>query len=182
MDFFLGMYNMKQMLQKISFFTEQLEKLIIGSGVMLMMINSVSNAIGRYVFDKSIYFSEELNQFLIVWITFVGFAYAIRKGRNIRMTAVYDSMSHRTKKILTIIIAISTSILLFYLSYNAVFYIQELKEIRRLSSALQFPVYIVYAIIPVGLFMSGVQYLISFMMNITHKEIYISYDVIEDKQ
>jgi len=172
---------MKYLLQKISSFTERLEKVIIGGGIMLMMINSTANAIGRYVFNKSIFFSEELNQFLIVWISFVGFAYAVRKGRNIRMTAVYDSMSHRVKKILTIIIAISTAALLFYLSYKSFFYVEELKEIRRLSSALQFPVYIVYAIIPVGLFMAGIQYLISFIMNITHQEIYISYDVIEDK-
>lgn len=172
---------MKYFLHKISYFTEQLEKFIIGGGIMLMMINSTANAIGRYFFNQSIYFSEELNQFLIVWITFIGFAYAIRKGRNIRMTAIYDSMSHSAKKILTIIIAISTAALLFYLSYKAVFYVQELKEIKRLSSALQFPVYIVYAIIPLGLFIAGIQYLINFIMNITHKEIYISYDVIEDK-
>lgn len=172
---------MKYILQKTSYLTELLEKLIIGGGILLMMINSTANAIGRYFFNQSIYFSEELNQFLIVWITFVGFAYAVRKGRNIRMTAVYDSMSHRAKKTLTIVIAISTATLLFYLSYKAVFYVQELKEIRRLSSALQFPVYIVYSIIPVGLMMAGIQYLISFIMNITHKEIYISYDVIEEK-
>jgi TRAP-type C4-dicarboxylate transport system permease small subunit len=56
-----------------------------------------------------------------------------------------------------------------------------MKDIRRLSSALQFPVYIVYSIIPIGLFMAAIQYSISFFMNIRHEEIYVSYDVIENK-
>jgi TRAP-type C4-dicarboxylate transport system permease small subunit len=178
---FLRYNNMKYLLQKISYFTEQLEKIIIGGGIILMMVNSTANAIGRYVFNQSLFFSEEINQFLIVWISFIGFAYAIRKGRNIRMTAVYDSMSHKVKKRLTIIIAFTTAALLFYLGYKAIYYVLELKDIRRLSSALQFPVYIVYSIIPIGLFMAAIQYSISFIMNITHKEIYISYDVIENK-
>lgn len=172
---------MKKILQQVSYYSEQLEKFIIGAAIILMMVNSVANGIGRYFFDKSLFFSEEVNQFLIVWVTFVGFAYAIRKGRNIRMTALYDSMSYRKKKILTVVIAFSTSILLFYLSYKSYFYVLELKEINRLSSALQFPVYIIYSIIPIGLIMAGIQYLISFIMNITHREIYISYNLIEEK-
>ncbi|ODS25074.1 C4-dicarboxylate ABC transporter permease [Candidatus Endobugula sertula] len=172
---------MKFFLEKTNDYTEQVEKFIIGSGIILMMINSTANAIGRYVFNRSIFFSEELNQFLIVWISFIGFSYAVRKGRNIRMTAIYDFMSHRIKKILTMTIAILTAILLFYLSYKATLYVQELKDIKRLSPSLQFPVYIIYYIIPIGLFMAGIQYLVSFIMNITHRDIYISYNIIEEK-
>ena len=170
---------MKLLLGKISKITELLEVSIIGGAIIIMMVNSTANAIGRYMFNRSLYFSEELNQFLIVWITFVGFAYAIRKGRNIRMTAVYDSLSHTAKKTLTIIITLTTSMLMFYLAYKSIFYVLELKEIKRVSSALQFPVYIVYSIIPIGLTMAGIQYLISFIMNVTHKEIYESFDIIE---
>jgi TRAP-type C4-dicarboxylate transport system permease small subunit len=144
-----------------------------------MMVNSTANAIGRYVFSKSLFFSEELNQFLIVAITFIGFAYAVRKGRNIRMTAVYDSLGYTAKKALSILITFTTAVLMLFLAYKAVFYVLELKDINRLSPALQFPVYIIYSIIPVGLSIAGVQYLITFLMNITRKEIYLSYEVID---
>jgi TRAP-type C4-dicarboxylate transport system permease small subunit len=170
---------MNKILYKISYVTEKIEKLIIGSSILGIMINSTANAIGRYFFNHSIFFSEELNQFLIVAITFIGFAYAVRKGRNIRMTAVYDSLSQEIKKIISTLISISTSMLMFYLAYLAYFYVLELQEINRLSPALQFPVYIIYATIPLGLTMAGIQYLISFLMNISHSEIYLSYDLIE---
>jgi TRAP-type C4-dicarboxylate transport system permease small subunit len=144
------------------------------------MVNSTANAIGRYAFGKSLFFSEELNQFLIVAVTFIGFAYAVRKGRNIRMTAVYDSLGYTAKKVITTLISITTSLLMFYLAYKAVFYVIEIKELNRLSPALQFPVYIIYSIIPVGLSIAGLQYLIAFFMNITHKEIYLSHEVINN--
>ncbi|MBE1274036.1 TRAP transporter small permease [Enterovibrio baiacu] len=172
---------MKNLLKKISIMTEKLERFLIMAGILVMMVNSTANAIGRYAFNKSIFFSEELNQFLIVGVTFVGFAYAVRKGRNIRMTAVYDSLSLRVKKVLTTVIALTTSLLLFYLAYLSVFYVLELKNINRLSPALQMPVYYVYAIIPVGFAMAGFQYAMSFVMNLLHKEIYVSFDVTEDK-
>ena len=170
---------MKNIFLHISKTTEVIEKFVVFFSILLMMVNSTANAIGRYVFGKSLFFSEELNQFLIVAITFIGFAYAVRKGRNIRMTAVYDSLGYTAKKTVSTVIAITTGVLMLYLAYKAVFYVIELKDLNRLSPALQLPVYIIYAIIPVGLFVAGIQYVITFFMNITHKEIYLSPDVID---
>ena len=97
------------------------------------------------------------------------------------MTAVYDSLSQEAKKIISTLISISTSLLMFYLAYLAYFYVLELQEINRLSPALQFPVYIIYTTIPLGLTMAGIQYLIGFLMNVSHRDIYLSYDLIEDR-
>lgn len=172
---------MKDLLHKISVATEKLERFLIMIAILVMMTNSTANAIGRYAFNKSLFFSEELNQFLIVTVTFVGFAYAVRQGRNIRMTAVYDSLSFRAQKILTTMIALCTALLMFYLAYQGLLYVEELKSINRLSPALQFPVYWVYSIIPIGFVIAGLQYSMSFIMNLLHQEIYVSFDVIENK-
>ncbi|WFE91245.1 TRAP transporter small permease [Roseibium porphyridii] len=153
------------------------EKAIIIIAVLLMMVNSTANAIGRYAFGQSLFFAEELNQFLIVGVTFVGFAYAVRSGRNIRMTAVYDALSPRSKKVLLTLISLTTGLLLMFLTYKSVLYVQEVKEINRLSPALQFPVYLIYAVIPVGLAMASLQYLIAFLMNVTQRGTYLSLDV-----
>ncbi|WP_434362962.1 TRAP transporter small permease [Parasalinivibrio latis] len=170
---------MNSILNKISDWTEQLEKLIIIVSILAMMINSTVNAIGRYAFNRSLFFSEELNQFLIVSVTFVGFAYAVRKGRNIRMTAIYDMLNYRWKKVMMSIISILTALLMFYLAYYSVIYVMELKEINRLSPALQLPVFWIYAVIPVGFAIAGIQYISGFVMNVTHREIYVSFSKIE---
>ncbi|SNZ08663.1 TRAP transporter small permease [Cohaesibacter gelatinilyticus] len=170
---------MKKILLWLSNGSELIEKFVITFSILLIMLNSTANAIGRYAFDKSLFFSEELNQFLIVGVTFVGFAYAVRKGRNIRMTALYDTFGYTAKKTILTMISIITGAILIYLAYKSVFYVIEIKDINRLSPAMQFPVYIIYSIIPLGLGIAGLQYLITFLMNITHKEIYLSHEVIE---
>jgi C4-dicarboxylate transporter DctQ subunit len=73
------------------------EAFVLAFGVLLMAANSIANVVGRFVFAQSIYFTEELNQFLIVLVTFVGLGYAARKGRHIRMSAVYDQLSDRQR-------------------------------------------------------------------------------------
>lgn len=172
---------MKKALERINKITEKIEVFVLSASILLMMVNTTANGLGRYLFNQSLYFSEELNQFLMVSVTFIGLAYAVRNGRNIRMTAIYDSLSHKKKKFLTMFIAITTAALMFLFAYKAVVYVSHLKEINRLSPALQFEVYLIYAIVPVGFFMAGIQFLIRFIQNIFHEEIYLSYDVIEEK-
>ena len=169
--------DMKSLLLALNRGVELIEKFIIIFGILLMMINSTANAIGRYAFGKSLYFSEELNQFLIVAVTFVGFAYAVRKGRNIRMTALYDTLPRGARKTIMSLIALTTGVLLLFLTYESVFYVLEIKAVNRLSPALQFPVYLIYAVIPVGLGMAGLQFLLAFVANLTRERTWISYDV-----
>lgn len=173
--------KMKNALKLINSITAKFEKIALSLSIILMMINTTANAIGRYAFNQSIYFSEELNQFLMVAVTFIGLAYAVRNGRNIRMTAIYDAASHKYKKIMMTIIALCTSVLMFVLAYEAYAYVMHLKEINRQSPALQIQMYLIYLVVPIGFFMAGLQFLIRFIQNLLHREIYLSYDVIEEK-
>ncbi len=167
---------------KINAITEKIEVFILSTSIILMALNTTINALSRYLFNNSIYFSEEINVFLMISVTFVGLAYAVRKGRNIRMTAIYDMLSHKYKKYLTVLIAFVSSIVMFLLTYEAILYIELIKNINRVSPSLQIPMYIVFTIIPIGLAMSGLQYLMRFVKNITHPEIYSSYNAVEDKE
>lgn len=173
---------MTHLLSRINRITEKAEATLLITAILVMMLNSNANAFGRYFFNQSLFFAEELNQFLIVSVTFIGMAYAVRKGRNIRMTAFYDMLNLKGRKVVTLIIALTTSALMFYLAWQAVFYVLELKELNRLSPALQFPVYLVYSIIPLGFLMAGLQYLSCFLLNLLHKEVYISDGLIEQKE
>jgi TRAP-type C4-dicarboxylate transport system permease small subunit len=68
---------------------EIFEKYVLSYGVMIMAVVTIANVFGRNVFQQSLYFAEEMNQFLIVLITWVGLGYASRKGRHIRMVPVW---------------------------------------------------------------------------------------------
>jgi len=85
------------------------EAVVLAVGVLIMATVSVANVIGRFIFGESLFFTEELNQFLIVLITFVGLGYAARKGRHIRMSAIYDSLPDIWRKVLMVAIALITA-------------------------------------------------------------------------
>src|SRR6056297_3758203 len=69
----------------------KIEAVLLAVGVLLMAANTIANVVGRFVFQNSLFFSEELNRILIIMITFAGISYAARHGRHIRMSVIYDA-------------------------------------------------------------------------------------------
>ena len=152
----------------------KLEEYIMAIGVILMAVNTIINVISRFIFNHSIIFAEELNSTFILLVTFAGIGYAARHGRHIRMSAVYDHLPDKTRKILMTIIVAVTAFFMFFLAYYAVQYLYHVYSKGRIMPALGVPVYIIYLWVPVGFFITGVQYALTTVKNIQRKEIYLS--------
>ena len=148
---------------------------VLAYGVLLMALNTVANVVARRL-GQSLYFTEELNQFLMVLITFVGIGYAARRARHIRMSAVYDQLGHAAKKALTIGIALITAVFMLGLAYYSFVYVSDVAARGRVTPALQIPLYITYVWLPIGFVITGIQYLLAIYRNLTHREIYLSYE------
>lgn len=157
----------------------KLEAFLLASGVLLMAANTVANVVGRYIFQYSIFFTEELNRILIILITFAGVGYAARHGRHIRMSAIFDHMPTHVRKILMIVIAFVTSAAMFALCYFSLGYIGKVMTSGRVLPALQIPVWWIFVWVPVGFFVTGAQYLLTAIKNIIEKDVYLSTDVLE---
>lgn len=170
---------MGRVLHGLDTWIARFEAIILAYGVLLMAFNSVSNVIGRFVFSQSIYFSEELNQFLIVLITFMGLGYATRQGRHIRMSAVYDQLPDLGRKILMIIIAAVTSAVMFVLAYYSFKYVQRIWMLQKVTPSLQVPLYLTYIWVPVGFVITGIQYFLTVVKNFRSSDVYISYEMVD---
>jgi len=157
----------------------RIESVMLAFGVLLMAANTVINVVGRFVFQHSLFFSEELNRILIILITFAGISYAARQGRHIRMSAIFDMMPAPVRKLVMIVIAAVTSLAMFALCYFAVRYIMSVAASGRVLPALAIPVYWIFLWVPVGFFMTGVQYALTAIKNIFDKDIYLSTQVLE---
>jgi TRAP-type C4-dicarboxylate transport system permease small subunit len=144
-----------------------------------MATNTIANVIGRFVFQSSLFFTEELNRILIILITFAGISYAARHGRHIRMSAIYDALPVPTRKALMVLITLVSSLAMFALCYFSVSYILGVAKSGRLLPALQAPVYWIYLWVPVGFFMTGLQYALTAIKNLIQKDIYLSTRVLE---
>ncbi|SDM93964.1 TRAP transporter small permease [Vreelandella arcis] len=157
----------------------KIESVILALGVILMAVNTVTNVVARFVFGNSIMFSGELNRILIIMITFAGIGYAARHGRHIRMSAIYDALPTGGRKVLMIAIALLTSIMMFFLLYYSVFFIIDLYSKGRVLPSLGMPIWIIYLWVPMGFFITGVQYLLTAVKNMTSRDVYLSTGVVD---
>lgn len=157
----------------------KLESFILALGVLLMALNTCINVIARFGFGKGLFFSGEINRILIIMITFAGIGYAARHGRHIRMSAIYDAIPFKGRKVLMIIIALFTSAVMFFLCYFSVGYIAAVYERGRVLPALQIPIWIIYIWVPIGFFVTGVQYLLTAIKNFTAPDVYLSTQVLD---
>lgn len=152
----------------------RIEEFIMATGVILMAVNTIANVISRFIFNHSIIFAEELNSVFILLVTFAGIGYAARHGRHIRMSAIYDGLSDRNRKLMMILITAVTAVCMLFLGYFSVYYIVGLQSQGRVMPALGVPVYLVYLWVPIGFFVTGIQYALTMVKNIREKEIYLS--------
>jgi TRAP-type C4-dicarboxylate transport system permease small subunit len=157
----------------------KIEAVMLAAGVLLIAANTVANVVGRFVFRSSIYFTEELNSILIVLITFAGISYAARHGRHIRMSAIFDALPVPVRRVMMIIIAAVTSVFMFGLCWYAIGYIITLAGQGRVLPALGIPVWWSYLWVPVGFFMTGMQYALTAIKNATDPNVWLSTLVLE---
>lgn len=163
----------------IDSYVSRIESLMLAVGVLLMALNTIANVIGRFIFQYSLFFSEELNRILIILITFAGISYAARQGRHIRMSAIYDAMSAPARKLMMITISLITAAAMFALCYFSISYIGKVANSGRILPSLQTPVYWIFLWVPVGFFMTGLQYVLTAAKNLFEKDIYLSTNVLE---
>jgi len=152
----------------------RLEGFMLAFGVVAMAINTIAAVISRFVFNDAFIVTDELNMIFIIIVTFAGISYASRNGRHIRMSAIYDLFNPRTRKILMIFIVSVTSFCMFFLSYFSVVYILDIYESGRVLPALGIPVFYIYLWVPIGFFITALQYAFTIVKNIQEKEVYIS--------
>ena len=155
------------------------EALILGLGVLLMATVSIANIFGRFFLGESLFFAEELNQFLIILITFIGIGYAARQGRHIRMSAIYDALPDAARKVLMVVIALVTAAAMFVLAWYSFLYVVSVYDTGRISASLRIPFYITQVWVPFGFVITGIQYVMTAVVNLTQPDVYLSSSVID---
>jgi TRAP-type C4-dicarboxylate transport system permease small subunit len=152
---------------------QRIEESILSVAVIAMAGVTIANVFARNLFDSNVAAAEELNQFLIVIVCFVGLSYAAGRGRHIRMTALYDQLAPRVRKGVAILVHAATASLMLILAWNAYEYVSS---VERVSPVLGVPLRSVYLICPLGLALCGIQYLLALLQNLVAPGVFVAFD------
>jgi len=138
-----------------------IEYSLFGFGFTMAIIVAVQ-VFFRYVLNQSLFWSEELARFLLVWLTFLGASVAYYRKANPGIDILYSRMSHSIRKASAMLTHIA-SIMLFCVM---IFYGCQFAYFVRLqiSPALQLPKWIILSIIPISgliLLVHGITFLVN---------------------
>ena len=120
----------------------RVEAFALGWAILVLAAFTVANVAGRFLFDESIFFIEELSEFLMV------------------------QLPPRGKKVVMIVIAAVTAAVMFVMAWYALEYVQRTAARGKMTPALQVPLYLTYVPVVLGFFLSGVQYLLTVLRNL----------------
>jgi TRAP-type C4-dicarboxylate transport system permease small subunit len=123
------------------------------AGVLLVasIALNFANVIGRYFFNSSIFWAEEVMLFLMVGCVFLGNGVVAWSGRQIRMDVIIGMMPAKVRDVLNlaaelVFIGIALAIVVFSLPV-----IRDLYNFDQRSQSAEVPLFIPQALIPVGL-------------------------------
>lgn len=137
--------------------------------VAMLTILLIVNVFAR-TFFHSIYFAEEVSQFLVMLTTFIGVSYGVRKARHIRMGAFLDAMPPKMEKTFIIIICFISAVVMAIMTVFSYQYLIHAMNMGHMTPALRVPKWTFCVVIPIGFGLAFVQYIRTIIKNFTEKE------------
>lgn len=116
--------------------------------LMVVLVISVFCQITFRFFDYSIAWTEELSRYSMIWMTFLGAAYAVAARAHIGMELLVDRMEGLIKKVF---IMLSAAVCLVFFVLMVVKGLElSMRVMNQPSAVLQIPMGIVYSVIPIS--------------------------------
>jgi TRAP-type transport system small permease protein len=134
-------------------FNAILEKLGSWGTILFMAIIAIVipyEVIGRYVFQKMSIWSGEVSTYSLAWASMLGGAVGLKKGYQVSMTSVVESVPPAVAWALKLVAYLFT---LFF--FGAMFYFglfQTIYNSRQFSPAMELMMSLPYAALPTGFF------------------------------
>jgi TRAP-type transport system small permease protein len=134
-------------------FNEFLVKMGSWGTILFMAVMAVVipyEVVGRYVFQKMSIWSGEVSTYSLAWATMLGSAVGLKKGYQVNMTSVVESVPPDVARILKWAAYLFTLFFFGALFYYGLF--QTLYNSRQTSPAIGLVMSIPYASLPAGFF------------------------------
>ena len=128
-------------------------RVIAGVLLILSVALNCANVIGRYFFNYSIYWAEEVMLYLMVACVFLGNGVVAWSGRQLRMDVVVGMMPAKAQKVLTLLselVFVGVALFIVVVAYPV---IRDLWLFDQRSQSAELPMVIPQAMVPIGLFL-----------------------------
>jgi len=137
-----------------------IEYLLFGLGFTMTVVVAVQ-VFCRYVLNQSLFWSEELARYLLVWLSFLGASVAYRRQAHPGIDVLYAKLPAAWQRITATAVhlaSLSLFAVMIFFGYRFAYFVR-----LQISPALYLPKWIVFSIIPISgciLMVHGINFLL----------------------
>lgn len=136
-------------MQKLFKIFNHIEEKFLTIGLAFLVLITFLQVIMRITGNANSW-SEETARYLYIWLCWVGLSYCQREHEHIRITFLRDRLGPLGKKIIELIVIVSSGVFSIILAYLGLELVTNLIEQNTQSPYLNIPMWIIYAAVPVG--------------------------------
>lgn len=152
--------------RKVFHYLKNLDFYIATINLIVLVVLTTLGVIMRYVFNKPFTWLEEVQLFSMVWIVFSGAGLAFRTHSHVAIEMVVEQFPVSMQKVIDYLIHITFVILIGYLFYTSIGYLQMFIKNGRKTSMLDIPMWVFYGIVPIAC----IDMLISYFYSLKHDD------------
>lgn len=127
----------------------------------LLLLLVFHEVIARYLLNKPTLYSVEISEYLLIFVAFMAAGWVMQEDRHVRMNSVIDLLPDGIRKVLEVV---TSSIVLCFCAIlvwqGAKSSLMAFNGGYHSSSLLNVPLWLPYAIIPVGSLLLGLQVIV----------------------
>ncbi len=135
-------------------FTEMLDNFLKNLLVLLMALMTVVvtwQVVTRYVLNSPSSYTEELSTYLLIWISLLGTAYALRLRAHLGIDVLTRKLQGKARQISNLIIYVSVIVFAAaVLVYGGLHLVYVTLHLNQLSAAFRVPVGYIYLVLPLS--------------------------------
>ncbi len=151
--------------------TDKVEKAFLAGIIIFTSLLLFVNVVLRYLFLMPLFWAEELVRYLMVWLVFIGASQVTSWGGHIAVDILPRFLSKRGNLILAFavnMVCVAFCIALAYYSFEQML---RVKNAHQLSPAMELPMWLAYAAIPIGTLMMLIRYVQQFLLRLMGKTV-----------
>ena len=141
-------------------FINNFEEYFIVWTMAIMTVLVFLQVVMRYVFANSLSWSEEMARFIFLWLSWIGASYAVKERSHFRVEMFANMIQCTARKYFVCFILIVWFIFSLFLTWFGTELLLFLHDSGQFSAAMEIPMTLPYASVPVGCGLMSIRLLI----------------------
>ena len=123
---------------------------VAGAVLLLLMLLTTADVVGRYFFNAPITGVFDLTQFAVLIMTFLGFAYCAWRGAHVVIELLYNRLGTGAQRVLDPAINLIGCAMFALIAWRAVVQSVDVREFAEASQLLTIPFFPFYWVVAFG--------------------------------